>query len=58
MEFYFVTRGVIGLESNKGVFMSFKVGDRAVYPGHGLGRITAIETKDIMGARQRFTPFY
>ncbi len=34
--------------------MSFKVGDRAVYPGHGLGRITAIETRDIMGARQRF----
>ena len=34
--------------------MSFKVGDRAVYPGHGLGRITAIETREIMGAQQRF----
>ena len=34
--------------------MSFKVGDRAVYPGHGLGRITAIETKEIMGGRQKF----
>ena len=34
--------------------MSFKVGDRAVYPGHGLGRITAIETKEIMGNRQKF----
>lgn len=34
--------------------MRFKVGDRAVYPGHGLGRITAIETKEISGARQKF----
>ena len=34
--------------------MHFKVGDRAVYPGHGLGRITAIETKEISGARQKF----
>ena len=34
--------------------MSFKVGDRAVYPGHGLGRITAIETREIMGGQQRF----
>ena len=32
----------------------FKVGDRAVYPGHGLGRITSIETKEISGARQKF----
>lgn len=34
--------------------MHFKVGDRAVYPGHGLGRITSIETKEISGARQKF----
>ncbi len=34
--------------------MQFKVGDRAVYPGHGLGRITSIETKEISGARQKF----
>ena len=32
----------------------FKVGDRAVYPGHGLGRITSIETKNILGAQQKF----
>ena len=32
----------------------FKVGDKAVYPGHGLGKITAIETKEILGARQKF----
>ncbi len=37
-----------------GGFMQFKVGDKAVYPGHGLGRITAIETKEISGARQKF----
>ena len=34
--------------------MQFKVGDKAVYPGHGLGRITSIETKEILGARQKF----
>ena len=26
-----------------------KVGDKAVYPGHGVGRIMSIEKKDIMG---------
>ena len=34
--------------------MQFKVGDKAVYPGHGLGKITSIETKEISGARQKF----
>ena len=27
----------------------FRVGDKAVYPGHGVGEITAIETRVIMG---------
>lgn len=27
----------------------FCVGDKAVYPAHGVGEITAIETRDIMG---------
>ena len=31
-----------------------KVGDKAVYPGHGVGRITSIEDKDIMGSRLTF----
>ena len=34
--------------------MQFKVGDQAVYPGHGLGKITSIETKEISGAKQTF----
>lgn len=34
--------------------MDFKVGDKAFYPGYGLGRITAIETKEISGAKQKF----
>ncbi len=34
--------------------MAFKVGDRAVYPGHGIGKITSIEMKEISGDRQRF----
>ncbi len=31
-----------------------KVGDKAVYPGHGVGQITSIEDKDIMGNRLTF----
>ncbi len=34
--------------------VNFCVGDNAVYPGHGVGRITAIETKEIMGSKQTF----
>lgn len=34
--------------------VSFKVGDNAVYPGHGVGRVTAIETKEILGNKQTF----
>lgn len=34
--------------------VTFKAGDNAVYPGHGVGRITAIETKEIMGSKQTF----
>lgn len=33
---------------------SFKVGDNAVYPGHGVGRILSIETKEILGNKQTF----
>ncbi|MCC6278440.1 MAG: CarD family transcriptional regulator [Oligoflexia bacterium] len=33
---------------------SFKVGDNAVYPGHGVGVVTAIETKEIFGKKQTF----
>jgi CarD family transcriptional regulator len=34
--------------------MAFKVGDMAVYPGHGVGVIEGIETRDIAGSRQTF----
>lgn len=32
----------------------FNVGDNAVYPGHGVGRVTAIETKEIFGKKATF----
>ncbi|MBW1708751.1 MAG: CarD family transcriptional regulator [Deltaproteobacteria bacterium] len=32
----------------------FKVGDLAVYPAHGVGRIEAIENKDFSGLQQSF----
>jgi CarD family transcriptional regulator len=33
---------------------SFNVGDNAVYPGHGVGKVTAMETKEIFGNKQVF----
>lgn len=32
----------------------FKVGDKAVYPAHGVGEVTAIERRDIGGSIQTF----
>ena len=34
--------------------LSLKVGDKAVYPGHGVGKITSIENKDVMGSELIF----
>jgi len=34
--------------------MAFKVGDMAVYPGHGVGVVEGVETRDIAGTRQTF----
>jgi len=34
--------------------MQFKVGDKAVYPGRGVGVIKTIETKDIEGDKQTY----
>ena len=31
-----------------------RVGDKAVYPGYGVGKITSIEDKDILGSRLTF----
>lgn len=32
----------------------FKVGDHAVYPGHGVGKIHSIESKEILGTKHEF----
>jgi len=34
--------------------ITLKVGDKAVYPGHGVGQITSIEEKNIMGNNLTF----
>lgn len=34
--------------------VTFKVGDNAVYPGHGVVVVKAIETKEILGNKQTF----
>lgn len=39
---------------NQANLSSFKVGDHAVYPGYGVGKVMAVETKEIMGAKLEF----
>lgn len=34
--------------------MDFKIGDLAVYPAHGVGRIESIEAKELYGQNQHF----
>jgi CarD family transcriptional regulator len=34
--------------------LTFKIGDKAVYPAHGVGEVTAIEDREISGMSQRF----
>ena len=34
--------------------ISLKIGDKAVYPGQGVGQVTAIENKDILGRKMTF----
>jgi CarD family transcriptional regulator len=34
--------------------VEFQVGDKAVYPGHGVAEITKIENREISGSQQKF----
>lgn len=34
--------------------LPFKVGDMAVYPAHGVGEVTGIESREISGSKQLF----
>jgi CarD family transcriptional regulator len=36
------------------VEVSFRVGDKAVYPAHGVAEVTGIETKEISGTKHTF----
>lgn len=36
------------------VNVTFNVGDNAVYPGHGVGKVMAIEVKEIFGKKHEF----
>ncbi len=31
--------------------MMFRIGDKVVYPGHGVGEVVAIESREMMGSR-------
>ncbi len=33
--------------------LTFKIGDKAVYPSHGVGEVTAIENREIAGQQQQ-----
>ena len=33
---------------------TLKIGDQAVYPGHGVGEVTAIENQEVSGHKQTF----
>jgi CarD family transcriptional regulator len=39
---------------NQANLSGFKVGDHAVYPGYGVGKVVAVETKEIMGSKLEF----
>ncbi len=39
---------------NQAAFVGFTVGEHAVYPGHGVGKVVAVETKEIMGTKIEF----
>jgi CarD family transcriptional regulator len=42
------------MSSLESLEVSFKVGDNAVYPGHGVGKILSIDTKEILGQKKTF----
>lgn len=42
------------LQSSTIAPITFKVGDKAVYPAHGVGEVTAIENREISGQSQTF----
>lgn len=42
------------LKETNGTLIEFKVGDNAVYPGHGVGKVISIDTKEILGQKKTF----
>lgn len=40
---------VVGAEFRRGGTLKFEVGDKVIYPNHGLGVVQCIETRTIMG---------
>jgi CarD family transcriptional regulator len=45
---------VAEIKTQSVAFAGFKVGDHAVYPGHGVGKVVAVEVKEIMGTKLEF----
>lgn len=43
-----------GRSQSKTPNLPFKVGDMAVYPAHGVGEVTGIESREISGSKQLF----
>ena len=48
------SNAVIKEEDHAGATKTFQVGDLAVYPAHGVGRIESIESRTINGEKHDF----
>lgn len=49
------TRSAVGSKGqSSSPSLPFKVGDLAVYPAHGVGEVTSIESREISGSKQLF----
>ncbi len=48
------TEEIINNNNNGKIIRKFQIGDLAVYPAHGVGRIEAIETKVVNGEKYDF----
>lgn len=42
------------VSTKTGINYTFKEGDNAVYPGYGVGKVVAVESKEILGAKSEF----
>lgn len=52
--YFIITAVLYNLMAGTGVISMFKVGDKIVYPMHGVGQIDGIEKKVVLGKRNEY----